>query len=193
MDKLKFVFLKNRDLIPSYLSSPENNKYDTLLKLFQQFEKENGPLDIGIFNTRKPIIGKLSFFELPTNETINVIKKICEYFNSNELLDLGAGCGLFSAVINQSKIGLKFNPSDPVSFEFCDLMGTFCPIERKSFSDIKSDQPIFIGWLHSSCQVDFIKMVTSNKPKFIIHLGEGPNCACYDGTFLPKMKSLGYN
>ena len=115
------------------------------------------------------------------------------------MLEVGAGCGLISAVVNKSNIGITFEASDPVSYSFCDLMGSFCIIKRKSFKDIKSSEPIFISWLHQSCQEEFLSMIKRNKPKFIIHIGEGPiidtrvpDGNCYDKTFLKKMENLGY-
>ncbi len=98
------IFLNHRELIPSYLLEGDNNKYENLSVNLKEFELQHGILNQEIFNTRRPITKKYSFYELPTRELISCIVNICKHFQVSKMLEVGAGCGLISSVMNQKNI-----------------------------------------------------------------------------------------
>ena len=60
-------------------------------------------------------------------------------------------------------------------------------LRAASFKDINSIEPVLISWLQEIYQNDFIEIIERNRPKFIIHIGEGPDCCCYNNKFIPKL------
>lgn len=185
------VFLEQRKLIPTLLL--QKNNYEYLVSQLQNFENQNGSLNEGIYNTQRPIVKEFSFYELPTQELLTTITKICKFFKTDNVLEVGAGSALFSHMINSLNNGLSFNPSDPVSYEFHDFQGNYMPVKKLAFNDINEKDPIFISWLYDLYQTDFLNMIRRNRPKFIIHVGHGPGGYCYNENFLPNLKQIGYN
>ena len=184
MDTFADIFLNHRDQIGHLLSIDDNNKYENLITQLKIFELQHCSLNSGIYNLFNPNNKNYSFYQLPTHEMISCIIDICKYFDIKNIIEVAAGCGLISYVINK-KYGhlISVNTSDGHNGGFEALQGKYGNIENKSFKEINSNDPVLISWLHENSQQEFIEMISRNKPKFIIHLGEGPNGCCYNKEF----------
>lgn len=188
METFLNICKNKRGLIADFLSKDKNSKYDNLVKIFKSFEEKGYYLDNIVFNTRKPVTKPYQFYEIPTYETIMSISRICEYFKTSKMLEVGAGCALLSKVVNNMNLNVKFEASDLTVME-----EKYEKVEKKGFKDIHTSDPIVISWLHSLCQREFAEMIGRNRPEFIIHVGAGPGGCCYDDNFIPLMTKLGYN
>lgn len=193
MDNFADIFLNKRDQISKFLCKGNNNEYNILLPKLKEFEVKHASLNKGIYNLNEPIINKYSFYQLPTHEMISCIIDICKDYKINKLIEVAAGCGLISDVINNKyKNSITVTASDINNDSFGNLKDKYGDVKTASFKDINDTEPVLISWLHEVCQNDFIEMIERNRPKFIIHIGEGPDGCCYNNKFIPKLNKLGY-
>ena len=169
-----------------------NGSYDQLIVTIRQLEEEDEKFLLSDFlvidNTHK-------LFEIPTKELCIFLTQLFKLLGVDAINEVASGSGLLSAML---KMYLKLNIV--TSDKYSNLFGisrtwSYVPVLDKSFDDLTSyeivGKPLIISWMHSSSEIEFLRMIDKLCPSMVIHVGEHNGC-CYGLEFKEKMHRLGY-
>jgi hypothetical protein len=178
-----------------FLNRDGNGKQTNLAEMFRQIEVSTcDPLAVRRCSMNAP--SKLDpIFEWPTDELCHCIRAIMQYEQSHRILELGAGTGFLSARVslfnkNQPKdtqgckaenggkdsmvwecLVVPSNPNDDLGHKYTPKL--FTSVNPTSITDCKEKEtPVLIAWIDPDAQDRFTEMISRNKPKFILGIGE---------------------
>lgn len=192
------IFKNSRNELGHYLEV--NGGYDQIKNLLISIEENKKHIKNVI---RKLFLGSIgpefnkqkSIYELPTNELLEIITFICQFYNITEIEELCAGQGLLSYLL-KFKLGTNYNvyATDGNRCMETSDKKKYYEVENKMFLNYCSnsaqqfgDKLVIISWMPHNDFSDFELLLDKNPPKYLLIIDHNHS------QHLDKLENVGYN
>jgi hypothetical protein len=197
-EELYDILCYNRHKLPDFL---QGKSYYELMDMIGYIEDMNTTnhsiwykLCTGKINNKDKLV-----YIIPTQELINVIKILCNYYNILTIEEVNAGLGLLSYMINKNVSNIKITASDDGLYKYTTSEETYYPILKKDLVDIMLQyenniyppEVLIINTKNYNI-TDIIKLIIKKYIKIFIVFGQSLNselkCEGYNYYRLPVLQ-----